>query len=296
MVPVKIGIIGYGIVGEALAYGFRETSGGKDQILFYDKYKESRPLEEVVDRSDFIFIALPTPMKKDESGIDLSIIEESIAQITPLTNQTDKIIVIKSTVVPGTTANFEQKYPKSRFAFNPEFLTEANYLKDFLNAERTVIGASSNLTSRKLAAVFLERFPESQIFQTDPTSAEMVKLTANALMANKVTMANIFYDLCESLGIKWDEVKKMAAADKRIGLSCMEVTSLRGWGGKCFPKDWVNLMGQYKSMGLDYSVLETIWEYNKQVRKVHDWEEIPFAVSDNQQEEEVGPLPRNVEN
>lgn len=285
LVPAKIGIIGYGIVGEALAYGFREASGGTDQILFYDKYKESLSLDEVVKRSDFIFIALPTPMKKDESGIDLSIIENSIAEIAPLTDGTDKIVVIKSTVIPGTTRKMEKKYPKTQFAFNPEFLTEANYLQDFLNADRTVIGASNDLVSRRLAAVYIKRFPQTQIFQTDPTSAEMVKLAANALMASKITMANIFYDLCEKLGIKWEEVKHMVAADPRIGPACLEVTSVRGWGKKCFPKDWVNLMGLYQGMDIDQAVLKMIWEHNKKIRKVHDWEEIPFAVEGNHTKE-----------
>lgn len=280
LVPVNIGIIGYGIVGEALAYGFNEGSQGQDKIQFYDKYKESLSLEEVVRQSDFIFIALPTPMKKDESGIDLSIIEESIALITPLTDNTEKIIVIKSTVIPGTTRKFETQYPSSNFCFNPEFLTEANYLKDFLQAERTIIGTNNDLVARKLSAIFLERFPDTKIFLTDPTSAEMVKLAANALLASRVTMANIFYDLCDSLGVKWEEVEKMVASDTRIGPSHLGVTTFRGWGGKCFPKDWVNLMGIYKNMGLETSVLESIWEHNKKIRKVHDWQEIPFAVSE----------------
>src|SRR5437868_1995724 len=88
--PVNIGIIGYGIVGQALDYGFSKVSQGKDRIRFYDKYKESISLEEVIDKSEFIFIAVPTPMTEDEARIDLSIIEDTIAKITPLTDHTDK--------------------------------------------------------------------------------------------------------------------------------------------------------------------------------------------------------------
>lgn len=110
-----------------------------------------------------------------------------------------------------------------QFAFNPEFLTEANFLEDFLNADRTVIGASNDLVSRRVAVIFRQRFPKTKIFQTDPTTAE--------------------------IGIKYEEVKKMAAADPRIVDAHLEVT--------------------------------TMWEYNKKIRKVHDWEEIPFAVSGN---------------
>lgn len=278
-VPVNIGIIGYGFVGQAVANGFQAASGSKDNILWYDKYKNGSSLKKVIDGSEFIFVCLPTPMKQDESGIDLSIFEEMIPQITKYTDGTDKIIVIKSTVTPGTTVKFEKLFLKSKFCFNPEFLTEANYLDDFINAERTVIGSNSDLVLRRIAVIFKQRFPKSKMFLTDPTSAETVKYFANAFLSLKVTFANYFYDYCQKLGIKYEEVKKMAAADHRIGDYHLEVTTLRGFGGKCFPKDLVAIIGEFKKMGVDTSLLETMWEYNKKIRKVHDWDEIPFAVS-----------------
>lgn len=281
VVPISLGIIGYGYVGQAVANGFSKTSNGKDTIRYYDKYKDSLSLEEVITKSEFIFVCLPTPMKKNESGIDLSIIEDSMKEVTKLTGGTDKIIVIKSTVTPGTTTALEKRYPKSQFAFNPEFLTEANFLEDFINADRTVIGANNDLVSRRLAVVYRQRFPSSKIFQTDPTTAETVKYFANAFLALKVTFANFFYDYCQKIGIKYEEVKKMAAFDKRIVDSHLDVTTLRGFGGKCFPKDLVALMGEFKKAEVDVSLLETMWHYNKRVRKVHDWEEIPFAVEGN---------------
>ncbi len=275
-----IGIIGYGIVGQALAYGLSETSQKRDRIKFYDKYKEgSLPLEEVVKSSEFIFIGLPTPMKKDESGIDLSIIDENIASITPLTNNTDKIIIIKSTVIPGTTRRYAQKYPQTNFCFNPEFLTEANSLKDFLTADRTVIGADSDLISRRVAMLYQQRFPNSKIYQTDPSTAEMIKYFANTYLALKVSFANQIYDLCKKIGIEYEEMKNIATADERIGKSHLGVTTERGFGQKCFPKDTVAILGLAKELGVSLSVLKEAWEYNKKVRSIHDWEEIPFAVT-----------------
>lgn len=278
-VPINIGIIGYGFVGQAVANGFQAASNGKDTILWYDKYKDGSSLEKTIKNSEFIFVCLPTPMRQDESGIDLSIFEEMIPQITKYTDNTDKIIVIKSTVTPGTTVKFEKLFPKSKFCFNPEFLTEANFLDDFINAERTVIGSNNDLVLRRAAVIFKQRFPNSKLFLTDPTTAETVKYFANAFLSLKVTFANYFYDYCQKLGIKYEEVKKMAAADHRIGDYHLEVTTLRGFGGKCFPKDLVAIMGEFKKMGVDISLLETMWEYNKKIRKVHDWDEIPFAVS-----------------
>lgn len=279
LVPINLGIIGYGFVGQAVANGFNIASSGKDTIRFYDKFKDSLPLDKVIEQSEFIFVCLPTPMQSNESGIDLSIIFESIAEITKYTDNTNKIIVIKSTIIPGTTMSFEKKYPNSKFAFNPEFLTEANFLDDFLNADRTIIGASQDLVSRSVAVVFRQRFPKTTIYQTDPTTAEAVKYFANCFLALKVTFANFFYDYCQKIGIKYEEVKKMSAKDPRIGDAHLDVTTLRGFGGKCFPKDLIALIGEFKKVGADATLLETMWKYNKKIRKTHDWEEIPFAVS-----------------
>jgi len=279
--PIRIGIIGYGYVGQAVANGFNKASKGKDTILYYDKYKDSTPLKEVVTSSDYIFICLPTPMKENESGIDLSIIEQSLKEVTSYTNGTEKIIVIKSTVTPGSTSSFSKKYPKSQFAFNPEFLTEANYLEDFLNADRTIIGASTDIVSRSVAMIYKQRFPKTTIYQTDPTTAEAVKYFANAFLSLKITFANTFYDYCQAIGIKYEEVKKMAAKDSRIVDSHLDVTTMRGFGGKCFPKDLVSLIGEFKKSGADSSMLEAMWNYDKKIRKTHDWEEIPFAVEGN---------------
>lgn len=280
-VPINLGIIGYGFVGQAVANGFNTASKGKDIIRYYDKFKETLSLEEVISKSEFIFVCLPTPMKEDESGIDLTIIEEMAGEITKYTDNTDKIIVIKSTVIPGTTAALQKKYPQSLFAFNPEFLTEANFLEDFLNAPRTIVGTSNDLVARRVSVIFRQRFPKTKIFLTDPTTAETVKYFANAFLSLKVTFANFMYDFCQMKGIKYEEVKRMAAEDSRIIDAHLDVTTMRGFGGKCFPKDLVALMGEFKKAGVDVSLLETMWKYNKKIRKTHDWEEIPFAVGNH---------------
>jgi nucleotide sugar dehydrogenase len=279
MAKVNIGIIGYGFVGQAVAYGFSE-----ENIRYYDKFKESESLESVIKESEFIFIGLPTPMHADESGIDLSIIEDSIAEITPLTDNTDKIIIIKSTVIPGTTEKLQKKYPKSNFCFNPEFLREASYLEDFTHPDRTIIGATNDLVSRRVVVLYKNRFPNVPIYQTDPTSAEMVKYMANTYLALKVIFANQMYDLCQKLGVKYEEVKKMTVADPRIFDSHLDITSMRGFGGKCFPKDTVALLGLASNLDVSLSVIEEAWKVNKKTRKIHDWEEIPFATSEGKKD------------
>lgn len=270
----KIGIIGYGIVGQAVAYGF-----SNQEIHLYDKYKKSEPLKEVIKKSNFIFICLPTPIKADESGIDLTIINENIKKIVPLTRKTDKIIIIKSTVIPGTTKGFIKKYPHSLFCFNPEFLTEAAFLQDFINADRNIIGTENDFVFRRVSALYQIIIPKTKIFQTDPTTAEMVKYMANCFLATKVIFANEMFEVCEKLGIKYEEVKEMVIADHRIFDSHLDITTARGFGRKCFPKDLLALRALAKKLGVDTQILDAVWKKNLKIRKIRDWEEIPFAVS-----------------
>ena len=267
----NIGIIGYGIVGKAVEYGFKAAN----RVRSYDRYKDLDTLDSVVSSSQFIFVCLPTPYKGDR--IDLAIMDENIAAITPLTDGTDKVVVIKSSVVPGTTRSYAEKHPGTRFAFNPEFLTEANYLEDFVNPDRIIIGADKDHTRLMVADLYRDRFPTIPMFLTDTTTAEMVKYMANCLLATKVIFANEMYDLCQALGIRYEEVRNMVVADRRIGPTHLDVTSVRGFGGKCLPKDIVALIGKFKEMGIDASLLEAIWNKNLRIRKIRDWEEIPFA-------------------
>jgi UDPglucose 6-dehydrogenase len=102
---------------------------------------------------------------------------------------------------------------------------------------------------------------------------------ANCYLATKVIFANEMFDLCEKLGIKYEEVKKLTVADHRIYDSHLDVTTMRGFGGKCFPKDMMALIGLADKLGVDTELLDTAWKKNLKIRKVKDWEEIPFAVT-----------------
>lgn len=270
----QLGIIGYGIVGQAVEYGFK----GED-IHIYDKFKNYLTLPEVCEKSEFIFVSVPTPIMSDESGIDLSIVEEVVDEIAKEVEGTDKIVILKSTIVPGTTAAFAKKYPKVNFCFNPEFLTEANYLEDFVKSDRCVVGATNDLVSRRVISLYKKHFPHMPMFQTDPTTAEMVKYMANCYLAAKVIFANEMSEISEKLGIKYEEVKKMVVADKRIFDSHLDVTTTKGFGGKCFPKDLLALRAMAREQGVDTEMLDTVWKKNLKIRKVHDWDEIPGAVT-----------------
>ncbi len=272
MSPTTLGIIGYGFVGKAVEHGFRDEN---HEILIHDKFKPSQGLEKVAAESDFLFVCVPTPYKND--AIDLTIMDEVLKHLTQYTDGTKKIVIIKSTVIPGTTEHYIKKYPSSNFCFNPEFLTEKNHLDDFIHADRIVIGAEHEMILDRVENLYTRKFPDTPLFRAKTKEAEMCKYMANCLLMTKVIFANEIYDLCESFEIDYNAVKDMVAADKRIGSSHLTVTKERGFGGKCFPKDLIAILASFRERGVDASVLETIFEKNLRIRRKRDWEEIPFV-------------------
>ena len=272
----NIGVIGHGYVGKAIEYGFR---GVGHDFFIYDKYKSSKSLEEVVEKSSILFMCLPTPFDEDKLEIDLSIYDDMIDKICPNLENQGKIVVIKSTVVPGTTMRYAKKYPAVPFAFNPEFLTETNYLTDFVNSERIVIGTDNDWVAQDINMLYKSApcFAQTPVLKMTTTAAEIVKYQANILLACKVAVSNVCYDVCEKFNVKYDDVKQAVSMDSRIGNSHLSVTSERGFGGKCFVKDIAAFIGACKEMGVDAKVLEEVYDYNLRIRKVHDWKEIAGA-------------------
>lgn len=275
----KIGVIGWGYVGQAAGLGFLTSS--KNKVFWYDKFKESQnTLDEVVEKSDFIFVCVPTPIFDDYSGMDMSIVEGVIAQIASKVKTNGKVVVIKSTSLPGTTKRMAKKYPKLNFAMNPEFLTQKNANRDFLKPARTVIGAESRDVAQRVVKIYKTILPKNQNFVvTDPTSAEVIKYMSNLILASKVLLANEFYGLTKKVGGNYLDVQKAVESDPRIGthLGVPGPDGDLGFGGACFPKDMVGILGLAKKLKVDVSALEAIWKKNLKVRKNREWEKMPQA-------------------
>jgi len=155
----RIGIIGKGFVGTAVAHGFSTQTGFGASIKIYDKdpVKSINNLDETVNESDFIFLSVPTPSKKDGS-IDLSILKDAIQSIDNV-NKSENIILVRSTVVPGTTRDIQKEFPKLNIVFNPEFLTERSAAFDFINQSRVILGGEPENTSR-VEELYKKRFGE----------------------------------------------------------------------------------------------------------------------------------------
>ncbi|HTK03675.1 MAG TPA: hypothetical protein VL401_02800 [Alphaproteobacteria bacterium] len=286
---MKVGVIGYGFVGRATGEGF--ATNPENQVFWFDKFKSSpNTFDEVVEKSDFIFVCVPTPIFGDYSGMDMSIVEEVIDQIAVKISGTDKqslaksefgkIIILKSTSLPGTIRKMTAKYPNVNFVMNPEFLTQIRANQDFLNPSRTILGSDSKDVAERVINIYKTILPETQKYIVmSPTSAELTKYMCNLVLASKVILANEFYNLAQKLDANYLEVQQGAESDPRIGshLGAPGPDGDFGFGGACFPKDTIGILGIAKELGVDMSVLQAVWDKNLKVRKNKDWEDMPQA-------------------
>ncbi len=250
----KIGIMGVGVVGEALA-------GVLPSVFLYDKYKNIGSLDEI-NRTDVIFICVPTPHLK-KTGFDLSYIEDAFSVL-----EGRKIVVIKSTVLPGTTEKMQKKYPQHKVLFNPEFLRQKTAKEDMQNPDRQIVGYAKR--SKPIAKEILKILPKAPYEYVVPSiEAEMTKYFANSFLATKVIFANQIYDLCQKLGADYDSVKEMTGSDPRIGHSHLNVLfdGYRGYGGSCFPKDVSSLIQLADGRGVDLRLLKLVRGINKSLLK-----------------------------
>jgi len=270
----KIGVIGHGYVGESQSFAFSPSF----DVRVYDKdsLKSTHSLNEVLN-SDFIFVCVPTPMKKNGSQ-DLSFVESFFK-----TAKDGPIYIIKSTIVPGTTNLLNEKFKNLKIVFSPEFLTERTAKLDILTQTRIILGGDKNLTS-KVRKIYDIRFKNKTIIETDSLTAEYIKYMNNTFFASKVSIMNEFYRLANHLGVDWETALYGFVSDQRIGDSHLNVPGpdgKLGFGGTCFPKDINAFISFAKKNNVNMNVLEAAWKTNLEVRPERDWENLKGrAVSD----------------
>lgn len=277
---MKIGIIGNGFVGSAIMHGFVLHV---DDIMIYDKdpKRSTHTIEYLANNSDVIFVCVPTPMF--ESGdCDLSIVKSVVEDLAQYESIKQKVVVIKSTVVPGTVESLASNFPEINFVFNPEFLTERKARLDFINTSRIVLGSNDPLANEIVEKLYRLRFPYTKIIKTDFSTAQLIKYMANCFFATKVSFMNEMYQICNAIDGDWDSAIEGFIADGRIGNSHIDVPGHDGdvgFGGKCFPKDLNAMIKRAEELGITPDVMKGAWKKNTQVRKDLDWYDIPGAVS-----------------
>ncbi len=251
----NIAIMGTGMVGGALNRYF-DTK--QIQAGLYDPPKGMDDVS-VLDQADIIFIAVPTPFYLDGTGFDDSYLHAAIKVIP----STGKTIVLKSTIMPGTTLSFQATYPEHRFLFNPEFLTETRADQDMQFPTRQIVGFTNE--SRKDAEMVMDMLPDAPFKKiVKATEAEFIKYFSNAFYALKVAYANQMYDLANKMGLDYEVIAECAKPEPMIGETHLDVfhKGYRGYGGKCLPKDARAIIQLAKKNGVDLSLLEQAEKYN----------------------------------
>jgi len=242
----------------------------------------SSDVEKHVAEADLIFVSVNTPTKTTGVGAgkaaDLTYWEGAARMIASV-SKSSKIIVEKSTV-PVKTAEAIEKVLKrncsdSMVEFdilsNPEFLAEGTAIQDLTKPDRVLIGGKDTERGRKaidvLASVYAHWVPEDRILKTNLWSAELSKLTANAMLAQRISSVNSISALCEATGADIQQVAKSIGTDSRIGPKFLNASV--GFGGSCFQKDILNLVYICESVGLSnvakyWASVVTMNDYQKQ--------------------------------
>lgn len=271
----KIGIVGNGFVGSAVRYGFSPNVGCDAEVKVYDKdpNKSTDKLSDVIE-SDIIFLSVPTPSNLDGS-MNIDIVDRALTDIDE--HSTNAVILLRSTVVPGTTRKLQDKYPNLRLVFNPEFLTERSANFDFINQDRVILGGDIN-DVEVAEDLFKSRFGSTlSILKTNYETAELIKYMTNTFFATKISFLNDMKLIADKSGVIWEDAIDGFIRDGRVGHSHLNVPGhdgKYGFGGSCFPKDIQALITFGKELGVEMSVLEGAWKTNLKVRPERDWENL----------------------
>lgn len=211
---------------------------------------------EAAEGCRFVFLCLPTP--EGENGrADLSYIEKVIDELANEVED-DALFVIKSTVPPGTVVTLRKRLADlgspGRVVSHPEFLREGRAVDDFLEPDRLVVGAFDPADADEVAALY--RNIETTVVKTDPTSAEMIKYASNSYLAARLTFVNTLASVCEAVGADVLDVVTGMGLDHRIGTHFLQPGP--GYGGSCFPKDTIALIGVAEDAGYDFELLRSV--------------------------------------
>ncbi|MCX6817623.1 MAG: UDP-glucose/GDP-mannose dehydrogenase family protein [Candidatus Aenigmarchaeota archaeon] len=233
------------------------------------KLKATTDVKGAIAETEVSFISVGTPSSEDGS-IDLSFIESVARQIGEVLKNKKEyhVIVVKSTVVPGTTdgvvlRNIEKASGKKTgkdfgLCMNPEFLREGRAMDDFLKPDRIVIGESDKRAGNVIEKLYSNFM--APILRTDLKTAEMIKYASNAFLATKISYTNEMGNICKKLGIDVNEVMKGVGMDHRISPHFLKAGV--GYGGSCFPKDVEALIWKARELSYEPKLLEEVHRLN----------------------------------
>jgi UDPglucose 6-dehydrogenase len=264
---LKLGIIGHGFVGTAVDNGFDKNV---DKFIV-DINKNNNTIQDLVKYDpSIVFVCVPTPQQVTHEDVDISIAREVLIE---LEQQNYKgIIVIKSTITPQHLIQFKKQFNKLKIIYNPEFLTEANSLQDFIDPNMQILGGKwKDCEAVEKAYIRHSSVKVVPTFKVDLITASLIKYTINSWLATKVIFFNELKDLFDasSSHSSWSQFTDMLTRDPRIGDSHLTVPGpdgKQGFGGHCFPKDTNALIYYAKLKGVDLSILKQAIKKNNKIR------------------------------
>jgi UDPglucose 6-dehydrogenase len=261
---MKLGIVGYGVVGKALAHVFQNNAGNSDLVI-YDKFVKGMNgpgRRAALQGCDLVFVSVPTPEGRD-GRCDLSAIEEVVSWVKP-------VMCVKSTVPPGTVDRLAAKTGKT-ICFSPEYVGETRWhpLKGIESHGFIIVGGERSACDLVIQAYQQFLGPAPHYYITDAKTAELCKYMENAFLATKVAFVNQFYDIARGLGVDFNVLRELWLADDRVGRSHTIVTAERGYRGRCLPKDMASIIHAARQFG-GAPFLEAVDRFNDDVCRKAD--------------------------
>lgn len=260
---MKIGIIGFGFVGQAVGWVYKDT----DLVIRDPKLDNSASLDKFTDR-DAIFICVPSS-STDDGHCDTSILEQVLKELLFVKIQNPNCIFIsKTTAPPAVYKKLQEDFPN--LVHSPEFLTQSNAVIDYKNAQYCVLGGNYEwaVKSREILQ-FGRKLNYDKLIIVNIETAALYKYMMNSYLATKVTFMNDFKKIADVLGIDFKDLTYLASYDDRIGKTHMQVPGpdgQYGWGGDCFPKDIAAIIEHGLDFGVDLELLGKVEDINKKHR------------------------------
>ena len=263
---MRIGIIGFGFVGQAIGWAHKD----QDLIIRDPKLQHSAELSKF-NSCDAVFVCVPTPSLED-GHCDTSTLEQTIKELLFVLINNPIPVICKSTAPPSFYEKLWEQYPN--IVYCPEFLTAANNVSDYTDASYFVLGGHKEWCEKARHVIrqgMSKDFPYDRFIFTDIKSASLYKYFMNAYLATKVTFMNEFYSLAETIGVDWNDLKRLTAFEHRIGSTHMDVPGPDGefgWGGMCFPKDIAAIQEEAMDHQVYMDLLGHVEDINKKHRKL----------------------------
>jgi len=261
---MKLGIVGFGVVGRALAKVFMYEDGNPDLVIFdkFIKGMNTARRRAEIQKCDLVFVAVPTPEGAD-GKCDLSAIKEVVSWVEP-------VMCVKSTVPPGTVEQLAARSGKT-LCFSPEYVGETAWhpLKGIESHGFIIVGGERSACKLVIQAYQQFLGPLPRYYITNARTAELCKYMENAFLATKVAFVNQFYDIAEGFGVDYNELREIWLDDDRVGRSHTIVTAERGYRGRCLPKDMASIIQASREFG-GAPLLEAIDRFNDEVCRKAD--------------------------